>query len=111
MSTESDPAPRQAETGSGRASRHLQAVREAAHEAKDLVRDRAEDLREESRRYAEVAGRQLDVAQRRVTDTIRERPVTATLAVLGAALLIGAAFAARSPRTLKRIAGTIRREL
>ncbi|MDP8915641.1 MAG: hypothetical protein M3M95_00270 [Pseudomonadota bacterium] len=109
MTTESDLEPRGAESGTQRASRSLHAVREAAREGKDLVRDRAEDLREESRHYADVAGRQLDLAQRTVTDTLREKPVAATLAVLGAALLIGAAFAARSPGALKRIAGMVRR--
>jgi hypothetical protein len=79
--------------------------------AKELVRDRVEDVRRQSRNYADAAGRQIDVAQRGVADTVREKPVTAGLALLGAVLLIGVAFAARSPSTLKRIASTVRREL
>lgn len=110
MAIEPDLDPREL-AGSERARRGRRSLRDAAEGAKELVRDRAEDVREQSRRYADVAGRQLDVAQRRATDTLREKPVTTTLAVLGAAFLVGAVFAARSPRTLKRIADTVRREL
>lgn len=111
MTIESDLESPNGERDSKRPEGGLRALREAAHDAKELVRDRAEDVRDQSRRYADAAGRQIDVAQRRATETVREKPITATLAVLGAAFLVGAVFAARSPGALKKIADRVRREL
>ena len=86
-------------------------ARERLGEAGDVVRDRAQDLRAQTQHYADTAGRQLEVAQQRVASTVRDKPVTTTLAVLGAALLVGAMFAARSPGAFRNAVNTVRREI
>lgn len=86
-------------------------VRERLEDAGHVVRDRAQDLRAQTQHYADAAGRQLEVAQHRVASTVRDKPVTTTLAVLGAALLVGAMFAARSPGALRKAVNTVRREI
>lgn len=53
------------------------------------VQDGLEQLRTQSRTYADSAGQQLDQAQQYVTERVRERPLAATGAALGLGVLIG----------------------
>ncbi len=62
---------------------------EAAKRVEQSVAEGFDTLRAQSRTYTDTAGQQLDDAQRYVTERVRERPLTATLAGLGVGLLIG----------------------
>lgn len=53
------------------------------------VQDGLEQLRAQSRAYADTAGEQLEQAQQYVTERVRERPLAATGAALGVGVLIG----------------------
>ena len=53
------------------------------------VAEGLDTLRAQSRTYTDTAGQQLDDAQRYVTERVRERPLTATLAGLGVGVLLG----------------------
>lgn len=46
-------------------------------------------LRAQSRTYSDTAGQQLEDAQKYVSERVRERPITATLAGLGVGVLLG----------------------
>ena len=99
------------EKGRQLASRATSSARAGGRRAKELARHRAKEVREQAERYADVAEHQLQVAQRRVSGTLREKPITTLLAVAGAALLLSALFAARAPTALTRAADRVRREL
>jgi len=62
---------------------------EAAKRVEQSVAEGFDTLRAQSRTYTDTAGQQLDDAQRYVTERVRERPLTATLAGLGVGVLIG----------------------
>jgi ElaB/YqjD/DUF883 family membrane-anchored ribosome-binding protein len=62
---------------------------EAAKRIEAAVQDGIEQLRAQSRAYADTAGQQLDVAQQYVTERVKERPLAATGAALGVGVLIG----------------------
>ncbi|HEY7853261.1 MAG TPA: hypothetical protein VIB82_09820 [Caulobacteraceae bacterium] len=66
-----------------------QTISDAAKAAERALRDGAETLNAHTKTYRENAGQQLDEAQRFVLERVRERPVTAALAGLGAGLLLG----------------------
>ncbi|HXU99084.1 MAG TPA: hypothetical protein VG166_01130 [Caulobacteraceae bacterium] len=66
-----------------------QTIADAAKAAERALRDGAETLRAQTKEYRDSAGAQLDDAQRYVLERVRERPVTAALAGLGAGLLLG----------------------
>jgi len=81
-------------------------VSEAATEAQKVIADAAkrieaavqqgiEQLRAQSRVYADVAGEQLDEAARAASEQIRARPLAATGAALGVGVLIGLLLASR----------------
>ncbi len=53
------------------------------------VQDGLEQLRAQSRAYADSASEQLEQAQQYVTERVRERPLAATGAALGVGGLIG----------------------
>ncbi len=53
------------------------------------VQEGVEQIRAQSRAYADTAGQQLDEAQRYMTDRVREKPLAATGAALGVGVLIG----------------------
>jgi len=53
------------------------------------VQDGLEQLRAQSRAYADTAGEQLDQAQQYVTERVRERPLAAIGAALGVGVLVG----------------------
>ncbi len=58
-------------------------------EVLDLVRSRGKV-------YAEGASEQLDTAQKYVTERVQEKPLTATVAALGAGLVIGVLLSGRN---------------
>ena len=58
------------------------------------VQDGLEQLRAQSRAYADSAGQQIEQAQQYVTERVRERPLAATGAALGVGVLIGLLLAA-----------------
>lgn len=62
---------------------------DAAKRVEKSVAEGLETLRAQSRTYTDTAGQQLDDAQRYVTERVRERPLTATLAGLGVGVLLG----------------------
>ena len=62
---------------------------EARGKIQQAVQDGLEQLRAQSRTYADNAGQQLDQAQQYVTERVRERPLAATGAALGVGVLIG----------------------
>ena len=53
------------------------------------VQDGLEQLRAQSRVYADTAGEQFDQAQQYVTERVRERPMAAIGAALGVGVLVG----------------------
>ncbi len=66
-----------------------QKIAETAKIAEKKLREQAENLRDQTKVYREIAGQQFDDAQRYVVDRVKERPVTAALAGLGVGLLLG----------------------
>lgn len=62
---------------------------EAAKRIEAAVQEGIEQLRAQSRAYADTAGQQLDHAQTYVTERVKERPLAATGAALGIGVLIG----------------------
>jgi ElaB/YqjD/DUF883 family membrane-anchored ribosome-binding protein len=52
------------------------------------VQDGLEQLRAQSRAYADTAGEQLEQAQQYVTERVRERPLAAIGAALGVGVLV-----------------------
>jgi len=54
-----------------------------------VVQDGIEQLRAQSRVYADNAGEQFDQAQQYVTERVRERPLAAIGAALGVGVLVG----------------------
>jgi ElaB/YqjD/DUF883 family membrane-anchored ribosome-binding protein len=66
-----------------------QAISDSARAAERALRDSAEKLLIQTKPLRESAGRQADEAQRYVFGRVRERPVTAALAGLGAGLILG----------------------
>jgi ElaB/YqjD/DUF883 family membrane-anchored ribosome-binding protein len=53
------------------------------------VQDGLEQLRTQSRAYADTAGEQIDQAQLYVTERVRERPLAAIGAAVGVGVLVG----------------------
>jgi len=62
---------------------------EARGRIEQVVQEGLEQLRAQSRAYADTAGQQIDEAQRYVTERVKERPLAATGAALGVGVLIG----------------------
>ena len=67
---------------------------EAAKRFEKVVTEGIEQLRAQSRAYADTAGESIDQAQQYVTERVRERPLAATGAALGIGVLIGLLLAA-----------------
>jgi len=65
------------------------AISEAARRAERVFQDSIETLRSQSRVYVDAAGEQFGSAQRYVTERVKERPMTATMAGVGVGLLLG----------------------
>lgn len=62
---------------------------EAAKRFEAIVKEGMEQLRTQSRTYADTAGQQIDEAQRYVVERVKERPLAATGAALGVGVLVG----------------------
>ena len=62
---------------------------DARRKIEQAVQDGLEQLKAQSKTYADNAGQQLDQAQQYVTERVRERPLAATGAALGVGVLIG----------------------
>jgi ElaB/YqjD/DUF883 family membrane-anchored ribosome-binding protein len=62
---------------------------EAAKKFEGVVQEGLEQLRAQSRTYADTAGQQFDDAQRYVVEQVRERPLAATGAAVGIGVIIG----------------------
>lgn len=74
------------------------AIAEAAKRIEAAVQQGLEQVRAQSRVYADVAGEQLDEATRAASEQIRARPLAATGAALGVGVLIGLLLASASRR-------------
>ncbi|NBB15706.1 hypothetical protein GVN21_10105 [Caulobacter sp. SLTY] len=73
-------------------------ITEAANRAEVAIREGLETFRAQSRTYADTASHQLDVTQRYVSERVKEKPITATLAAVGVGLLLGLVLAGRGDR-------------
>ena len=62
---------------------------DAARRIEAAVQEGVEQLRAQSRAYADTAGQQIDQASLYVTERVKERPLAATGAALGIGVLIG----------------------
>lgn len=62
---------------------------DAAKRIEAAVQEGVEQLRAQSRAYADTAGQQIDQASLYVTERVKERPLAATGAALGIGVLIG----------------------
>jgi ElaB/YqjD/DUF883 family membrane-anchored ribosome-binding protein len=62
---------------------------EAARKFEKTVQDSLEQLRAQSRAYADTAGQQIDEAQRYVVERVRERPLASTGVAIGVGVLVG----------------------
>jgi ElaB/YqjD/DUF883 family membrane-anchored ribosome-binding protein len=71
---------------------------DAANRAEVAIREGLETFRAQSRTYTDTASHQIDVAQRYVTERVKERPLTATLAGVGVGVLLGLLLAGRGDR-------------
>lgn len=71
------------------------AITDAAKRIEATVHQGLEQLRAQSRVYADVAGEQVDEAARVASEQIRARPLAATGAALGIGVLIGMLLASR----------------
>jgi len=71
------------------------AIADAAKRIEATVQTALEQVRSQSRVYADVAGEQLDEAARLAAEQIRARPIAATGAALGIGVLIGMLLASR----------------
>ena len=71
------------------------AIADAAKRIEAAVQQGLEQVRSQSRVYADVAGEQLDEATRIASEQIRARPLAATGAALGIGVLIGMLLASR----------------
>ena len=69
---------------------------DAAKRVEKSVHEGFDTLRAQTRTYTDTAGQQMDEAQRYVTERVRERPITATLAGLGVGVLLGLLLAGGS---------------
>ena len=71
------------------------AISDAAKRIEAVVQQGLEQIRAQSRVYADVASEQLDEASRLASEQIRARPLAATGAALGIGVLIGMLLASR----------------
>ena len=78
-----------AETGGRMSAEAQRTFADARKRIEQVVADGIEQLKAQSRTYADNAGQQLDQAQQYVTERVRERPLAATGAALGIGVLIG----------------------
>lgn len=93
--TTEDAAAAANETAAKIAADAQKAIADAAKRIEATVQQGLEQLRAQSRVYADVAGEQLDEAARVASEQIRARPLAATGAALGVGVLIGMLIASR----------------
>lgn len=78
-----------AETAGRMTAEAQRSFADARARIEQAVQDGLEQLRAQSRAYADTASQQLEQAQQYVTERVRERPLAATGAALGVGVLIG----------------------
>ena len=71
---------------------------EASKKIEKAVADGLEQIRAQSRTYADNAGQHLDEAQRYVVEQVKEKPLIAAGAALGVGVLIGLLLASGRQR-------------
>ena len=69
------------------------ALPQAKADARKAFDDGVEQIRGQAKDYADQAGEQLDNARLYMVERVQERPLTATLAALGAGFVLGLLFA------------------
>jgi ElaB/YqjD/DUF883 family membrane-anchored ribosome-binding protein len=84
-----DTAKNGAATGSRMTAEAQRTFADARARIEQAVQDGLEQLRAQSRAYADTAGEQFEVAQQYVTERVRERPLAAVGAALGVGVLVG----------------------
>ncbi|MDB5441337.1 MAG: hypothetical protein JWM33_3764 [Caulobacteraceae bacterium] len=73
-------------------------VSDTLHRAEAALRDTLESFRSQSKAYIDTASEKADVAQKYVSERVRERPIAATAASVGVGVLIGLLIAGRGDR-------------
>jgi ElaB/YqjD/DUF883 family membrane-anchored ribosome-binding protein len=97
MSNAADQAASEAKAAASSASASAQLLaedaqrtfRDAAKQFERAVQEGVEQIRAQSRAYADTAGEQLEEAQRYVVEHVRERPLAATGVAVGLGVVIG----------------------
>lgn len=84
-----DDAKNKLESAKGMTAEAQRTFADARARIEQAVQDGLEQLRAQSRAYADTAGEQLEVAQQYVTERVRERPLAAIGAALGVGVLVG----------------------
>ena len=87
-----------AEAASQLAAHTEKSFAEAAKRFEKVVSEGVEQIRAQSRTYADGAGQHLDEAQRYTVEKIREKPLLAAGAALGVGLLVGLLLASGRDR-------------
>lgn len=93
--TTQDAAATANETAAKIAADAQKTIAEATKRIEAAVQQGLEQVRAQSRVYADVASEQLDEATRAASEQIRARPLAATGAALGVGVLIGLLLASR----------------
>lgn len=62
---------------------------EAAKQFEKAVHEGVDQIKAQTRAYADTASQQLEEAQRYMTERVRERPLTSAAAALGVGVLVG----------------------
>lgn len=62
---------------------------EAAKHFENVVHEGVEQIRAQTRAYADTASQQFDEAQRYMSERVRERPLTSAATALGVGVVIG----------------------
>ena len=78
-----------ATTGSRMTAEAQRSFADARARIEKVVQDGLEQLRTQSRAYADNASQQIEQASQYMTERVRERPLAATGAALGVGVLIG----------------------
>jgi len=84
-----DDAKTKVESAKGMTAEAQRTFADARARIEQAVQDGLEQLRAQSRAYADSAGEQFEVAQQYVTERVRERPLAAIGAALGVGVLVG----------------------
>lgn len=71
-------------------------ITEAARALERAAREAIDMLRSQTKSYTGNAGQHVDEAQRYITERVKERPMTATLAGLGVGFVLGLLLSNRS---------------